>query len=141
MQFNTKVMSRFKVTVSSRYAELWRYNIVVVYELCSADGQRIEYRAEESTIAPVGSNLAAPPADYKQSRTITMESNEGDYINLLVYIIPHTLPKTDIVADAKPFHLTIKVEADKAVLENRVFDINQFSGDNIAIERIGAPIN
>jgi hypothetical protein len=132
-------MSRFKVTVSSRFTELWRYNIVAVYELCSANGERVEYRAEESSVAPVGSNLAAPPADYNPKRTISFESGEGDYLNLLVYIIPHTLPKTDIVADAKPFHLTIKVENGNEILINSVFNINQFSGDNIAIERIGAP--
>ena len=133
-------MSRFKVTVSSRYTELWRYNIVVIYELCSADGERIEYRAEESSVAPVGSNLDTPPADYNPKRTISLESGEGDHINLLVYIIPHTLPKTNIVAEAKPFHLTIKVENESEAFVNQVFDINQFAGDNISLERIGATI-
>ncbi len=132
-------MSIFKVTVSSRYTELWRYNIVVIYELCSADGERIEYRAEESFVAPVGSNLEVPPSDYNPKRAITLQSGEGEMLNLLVYIIPHTLPKTNIVAEAKPFHLTIKVENEDEALVNQVFDINQFAGDNIAIERIGAP--
>lgn len=132
-------MSIFKVTVSSRYTELWRYNIVVIYELCSADGERIEYRAEESFVAPVGSNLEVPPSGYNPKRTITLQSGEGEMLNLLVYIIPHTLPKTNIVAEAKPFHLTIKVENENEALVNQVFDINQFAGDNIAIERIGAP--
>lgn len=132
-------MSIFKVTVSSRYTELWRYNIVVIYELCSADGERIEYRAEEGFVAPVGSNLEVPPSDYNPKRTITLQSGEGEMLNLLVYIIPHTLPKTNIVAEAKPFHLTIKVENENEALVNQVFDINQFAGDNIAIERIGAP--
>ena len=55
-------MSRFKISVSSNFKELWRYNITVVCELCSANGERIEYKAEESYVAPVGANLSAAPA-------------------------------------------------------------------------------
>lgn len=131
-------MSRFKVTISSRFDELWRYNIVGVYELCSADGSRIDYTAEESFIAAVGSQLQGPPSDYNHNRTLNYTSGEGDHLNLLVYIIPHTLPTTDIVAEAKNFPLIIKVECNGEVVVNRVFDINQFSGENISLERIGA---
>ena len=88
-------MSRFKIAVSSKFEELWRYNIIVVCELCSASGERIDFISQESTIAPVGSNLAVPPIDYDTKRNIVIESGEGDYANILVYVIPHTLPSTD----------------------------------------------
>lgn len=132
-------MSRFKVSVSSKFEELWRYNIVVVCELCSAQGERIEYKSAESFVAAVGSNLAAPPADYTVDRTITITSDDGEYINILVYVIPHTLPTTDDVIKTKPFPLIIKVEdKTKAVLVNQAFKINQWSGDNITLEKVGA---
>ena len=130
-------MSRFRVVISSRFDELWRYNLVVVCELCSANGERIEFQSRESTVAPVGSNLVAPPADYDPKRTITIESAEGDYINLLIYIIPNTPPATNDIIEAKPFHLSAKVTMDGNELLNRMFDINQWSGDNIALEKIG----
>ena len=130
-------MSKFRVSVSSRYEELWRYNLVAVCELCSAEGERIEFKSQESTVAPVGSNLLAPPADYNPKRTITIESAEGDYLNLLVYVIPNTLPVTNDIMKAKPFHLTVKVETDGEQLISRVYDINQWAGDNIALEKIG----
>ena len=126
-------MSRFKISVSSDFKELWRYNIVAVCELCSAVGERIEYKSKESNIAPVGSNLTAPPIDYDSKRTIVLESSEGDFVNLLVYVIPHTLPSTLDINKTKNFHLTVKVEADKEILLNQVFDINQWSGDNITL--------
>ena len=131
-------MGRFKIVISSKFKELWRYNIVAVCELCDVNGERLEYKAEESFIASVGSNLEAVPAEYPSNRTISLESGEGDYITLLVYIIPHTLPKTDCVYETKPFALIVKVERDGEQLVNQVFDINQWSGDNIALPKLGA---
>ena len=126
------------MTVSSRFEELWRYNIVVVCELCSASGERIEYKSVESVVAPVGSNLTSPPTDYSANRVLKVESGEGNNINLLVYVVPHTLPFIDDISRTKPFALTVKVERDGESLVDRVFDINQWSGDNISLARVGA---
>ena len=130
-------MNRFRVSVSSRFDELWRYNLVVVCESCLANGERVEFKSQESTVAPVGSDLLAPPADYNPKRTITIESAEGDYINLLIYIIPNTLPTTNDIIEAKPFHLSVKVAMDGNEVLSKIFDVNQWSGDNIALEKIG----
>lgn len=130
-------MSRFSIAVSSKFEELWRYNIVVVYELCSSEGERIEYKSQESFVAPAASNLSAPPADYDTKRTLRLTTSEGDYINLLIYIVPNTLPSTNDIAKAKPFRLIVKVESESDVILNQIFDINQWSGDNISLERLG----
>lgn len=132
-------MSTFKVSVSSNFEELWRYNLVLVCEVCSDKNERIEFLSQESFIAPVGSNLTSPPSEYKNDRTLTLSTKKGDYLNILIYILPHTLPTTDDVFKTKPFPLIVKVEYDKkAVLVNQVFKINQWSGDNIAINKVGA---
>ena len=132
-------MSSFKVSVSSKFEELWRYNLIVVCEVCSAKDERIEFLSKESTIAPVGSNLQAAPLDYSVDRTLRLSTQEGEYINLLVYIIPHTLPTTNDIIKTKPFSLLVKVENDsKEVLVNQAFKINQWSGDNIALKKVGA---
>lgn len=131
-------MSRFKVSVSSSFEELWRYNIVLVCELCSAEGERLEYLSKDSTVAPVGSNMTVPPADYDVDRNICCECGEGDHLNILLYIIPHTLPFTDDLYQIKPFPVVVKVEADRRVIVNQAFEINQWSGDNIALKRVGA---
>lgn len=132
-------MSTFKVSVSSNFEELWRYNLVLVCEVCSDKNERIEFLSQESFIAPVGSNLTSPPSEYKNDRTLTLSTKKGDYLNILIYILPHTLPTTDDVFKTKPFPLIVKVEDDKkAVLVNQVFKINQWSGDNIAINKVGA---
>ena len=130
-------MSRFKVAVSSQFGELWRYNIVVVCELCSANGERIEYKSAESIVAPVGSNLDSAPTGYSVDRALNIESGEGDNINLLVYVVPHTLPSVDDISMTNPFPLVVKVEREGEQILSRTFDINQWSGDNIALERVG----
>lgn len=131
-------MSRFKISVSSRFEELWRYNIVLVCELCDANGERIDYLAEESFIAAVGSNLEVPPVDYSVDRTLRIATKEGDYINVLVYVVPHTLPSTNEIFKTKPFSLVVKIENEqKEPLVNQVFKVNQWSGDNISLEKVG----
>ena len=131
-------MSRFKISVSSRFEELWRYNIVLVCELCDANGERIDYLAEESFIAAVGSNLEVPPVDYSVDRTLRIATKEGDYINVLVYVVPHTLPPTNDIFKTKPFSLVVKIENEqKEPLVNQVFKVNQWSGDNISLEKVG----
>ena len=131
-------MSSFKVSISSNFEELWRYNIVLVCEVCSAQDERIEYLSQESHIAPVGANFTAPPIDYDTNRTLSLSTKEGDYLNILVYIIPHTLPSTDDIIKTKPFSLVVKVENDKKEnLINQAFKINQWSGDNIALNKVG----
>ena len=127
-------MGRFKTSVSSSYKELWRYNITLVCELCSADGERVEYKAEESIVAPVGSNMQSAPADYPKSRTVIIESGDGDYLNILVYVVPNTLPVTNNIFETKPFPLIVKVESEGKMVLNQVFEINQWSGDNIALK-------
>ncbi len=131
-------MSRFKVSVSSDFEQLWRYNIVLVCELCSDKDERIDYLSKESWVASVGSNLDAAPSDYSADRTLTITTAEGEYINILVYVLPHTLPTTNDIIKTKPFSLFVKVERDEnEALVNQVFKINQWSGDNIAIEKVG----
>ncbi len=132
-------MSAFKVSVSSKFEELWRYNIVLVCEVCNANGERLDYLAEESTVAPVGSNLEAAPIDYSVDRTLRIATKEGDHLNILVYVIPHTLPSTNDIIKTKPFPLIVKVENEKKeILVNQAFKINQWSGDNIALKKVGA---
>ena len=129
-------MSAFKVSVSSKFEELWRYNIVLVCEVCN--NERIDYLSEESFIAPVGSNLDSAPIDYSVDRTLRITTKDGDYLNILIYVVPHTLPSTNDIVKTKPFPLVVTVENDKKdILVNQAYKINQWSGDNIALNKVG----
>ena len=72
-----------------------------------------------------------------KKRDIVIESGEGDYANILVYVIPHTLPSTNDIYKTRPFKLTVKVSSGKTAILNKVFDVNQWSGDNITLNKVG----
>ena len=76
--------------------------------------------------------------DYSTDRALTLTSADGDYLNILVYVIPHTLPSTNDIIKTKPFTLIVKVENEKKEsILNQAFKINQWSGDNISLEKVG----
>ena len=51
----------FSVEVESRYEGWWRYNVTILCGCFDADGDRIGFASAESVVAPVGSDLSAPP--------------------------------------------------------------------------------
>ncbi len=89
-------------------------------------------------MASVGSNLEAAPSDYSADRRLSIATAEGEYINVLIYVLPHTLPTTNDIIKTKPFSLIVTIaKDDNDVIVNRVFSINQWSGDNIALNKVG----
>lgn len=137
-QKRISTMSRFKISITSSFREWWRYNIYALYELCDSEGNRIAYHPHDEHTAPVGSNFTAPPENAPQKCEIKMKTAEGDYINLLIYIIPHSLPLSRLVSDTPDFPLTVKVEAGKDVVLLRKFMVNQWSGINLFLDKLGA---
>ena len=44
---------------------------------------------------------------------------------------------TDEIAKTKPFPLLVKVEKGDQVIVNQIIEINQWSGDNISLDKVG----
>ena len=84
----------FSVEVESRYEGWWRYNVTILCGCFDADGNRIGFASAESVVAPVGSDLSAPPEGAAAERRIGIRSIACDHIVMYVYIVPHTLPET-----------------------------------------------
>ena len=80
----------FSVEVESRYEGWWRYNVTILCGCFDADGDRIGFASAESVVAPVGSDLSAPPEGAAAERRIGIRSVACDHIVMYVYIVPHT---------------------------------------------------
>ena len=93
----------FSVEVESRYEGWWRYNVTILCGCFDADGNRIGFASAESVVAPVGSDLSAPPEGAAAERRIGIRSIACDHIVMYVYIVPHTLPETREIGDVAPF--------------------------------------
>ncbi len=95
------------------------------------DGEQCEVLKHCSEIAPVGAELQTPPEDYNPDRNILLTSGEADSLTLYIYIIPHTLPKEQIVRFTPPFELDVKVKFGTHIVFKHRYMINQWSGENI----------
>ena len=125
-------MKHFTIKLESDFSELWRYNIVV---MCSVlrDGAEVEFMKHSSEVAPVGAELREVPRGYSADRTIVLRSTDATNLTLYIYVMPHTLPMTTDVADAKPFEMEVTVLHGSEQVCNKRAEVNQWSGENISI--------
>ena len=118
----------FSVEVESRYEGWWRYNVTILCGCFDADGNRIGFASAESVVAPVGSDLSAPPEGAAAERRIGIRSIACDHIVMYVYIVPHTLPETREIGDVAPFDVRLRIGYGGVPFGDMHYRINQWSG-------------
>ena len=125
-------MQPFTIILDSDFSELWRYNIVV---MCSVqrDGAEVEFLKHNSEIAPVGAELREIPRGYNANRRIELHTQPADALTLYIYVMPHTLPMTTDVAEAKPFEMLVEVLHGTEQAYRKRVEVNQWSGENLEI--------
>ena len=129
-------MSEYLVKISCDFEELWRYNLVVMGSMLKG-GEQVDLMKFRSDVAAVGDNLLAKPVGYDESRRRvelrSANSVDADALTLYIYIIPHTLPTTDVVSEAEDFEFRVEIEHAGDRVYGHTFEVNQWSGDNIVI--------
>ena len=130
-------MANFTISIECDFYDLWRYNIITMASVMR-EGEQVEVLKQCSEIAPVGAELQRAPEDYNSNRNILLTSGEADALTLYIYIIPHTLPKEQVVRFAPPFELDVKVKHGARIAYKHRYMINQWSGENISIA-VSAP--
>ena len=125
---------RFKISVRSNFAELWRYNIVVTCGAFDAAGEQIEVTTSESSVASIedAAGGAADVADV--SRDVKLTTVPCESIKAYVYLMPHKLPSAKSPDDTPSFGVRVKVKADDEQIYNVVHSVNQWSGATIELK-------
>ena len=125
---------RFKISVRSNFAELWRYNIVVTCGAFDAAGEQIEVTTSESSVASIvdGAGSVADVADV--SRDVKLTTLPCESIKAYVYLMPHKLPSAKSPDDTPTFGVRVKVKADDEQIYNVVHSVNQWSGATIELK-------
>ena len=125
---------RFKISVRSNFAELWRYNIVVTCGAFVAAGEQIEVTTSESSVASIvdGAGSAADVADV--SRDVKLTTSPCESIKAYVYLMPHKLPSAKSPDDTPAFGVRVKVKTDDEQIYNVVHSVNQWSGATIELK-------
>ena len=120
-----------KIEISSRYDGWWRYNAALLCGCFDAGEERIGFASAESHVADVGANLTAKPADMAGDRSLRLETAACDHLLLYIYIVPHTLPAGNDIADTQPFEITLRIAYGGKVLRSEKRLINQWSGASV----------
>lgn len=118
----------FSIEISSRYDGWWRYNAALMCGCFDAGDERIGFASAESHVADVGANLTAKPADMAGDRSLRLETAACDHLLLYIYIVPHTLPAGNDIADTQPFEITLRIAYGGKVLRSEKRLINQVVG-------------
>lgn len=129
----------FRIEATSRFEEFWRYNVVLTGGLFDARGERIGYVSAEETIAETGANLRRKPEGYPSDRKIVLETAPCERFRLFIYLIPHTLPVGNSVAESRPFELQVAIRYGGCALRTERFAINQWSGASIELQLDSQP--
>ena len=127
------MMAPYNIFIECDFAELWRYNIAIQGEI-TLHGERRSYLQHYNEVAPVGSNLTAPPEGYVPQRYIELGGEEGDALHLIIYVLPTTLPQSRIMSETPDFELHVTISHGDEVVYNRRHMISQWAGENIVIE-------
>ena len=86
-----------------------------------------------SEIAPVGAELREIPRGYSANRRVELHTAEATNLTLYIYVMPHTLPMTTDVAEAKPFEMVVEVLHGIDQVYRKRVEVNQWSGENIEL--------
>lgn len=126
-------MATFSLTIECNFAEFWRYNLIVTGAKF-LNHERVDMIKHIDNVAPVGSNLAETPAGYARAPKTELTLDGCDALTLYIYVLPHTMPRTRLTDEARPFELHITISRDGETLYNRRHSIAQWVGDNIEIK-------
>ena len=126
-------MECFHVAIYSDYEEFWRYNLIIT-GATYLQGETQNFIKYVDEVATVGSNLAEMPQGYSRSPKLELEFEGGDAITLYIYVLPHTMPRTRLTNESKPFELHTTLSRGSEILYNRRHSVAQWVGDNIEIK-------
>ena len=124
---------KFQISVRSNFAELWRYNIVVMCGAYNAAGEQLAVTTSESTVATVGEELTAATIPDTAARVVKLQTAPCDNIKTYIYLMPHKLPSAGSPDDTPTFGIRVKVKADGEELYNVIHQVNQWSGATIEL--------
>ena len=125
---------RFKISVRSNFAELWRYNIVVTCGAFDAAGEQIEVTTSESSVASIVDGAGSATDVAEVSRDVKLTTSPCESIKAYVYLMPHKLPSAKSPDDTPSFGVRVKVKADDEQIYNVVHSVNQWSGATIELK-------
>lgn len=117
------------LTLTTSYAENWRYNILVTLSIQNSEGEQVGFHSIEDSPLPLGNQNQSAPEGFLRQRRVEVEFEPCDKIRLYVYILPNSLPETTTLKGIKTtFPLQVKIACPEKVYLSEKWEINRFGG-------------
>ena len=118
-----------KLTLTTSYAESWRYNIMVTLAMLNEDGEQVGYHSAEESPLPVGSNSSEAPEGFVRRREVSLEFESCEKVRFYIYLLPNSLPEDTTLAGVQTtFPLQIKLtDGSKSIFAEKL-EVNRFGG-------------
>ncbi len=121
------------IELSSGFEELWRYNLLVTCRGLDNDDNELYVTGDEKVTSETFQSdlikLPAPPEDFKpEDLTLMLKCEDAPRIDIIAYVVAHTLPENRRVEDSPPFYLRVQVTRNEEEIYDELHEVNQWGG-------------
>ena len=118
-----------KLTLTTSYAENWRYNIMVTLAMLNEAGEQVGYHSAEDSPLPVGADSSEAPEGFVRRREVTIEFERSAKVRFYIYLLPNSLPEdTTLAGIPTTFPLQVRItDGEKSIFTEKL-EVNRFGG-------------
>lgn len=117
------------LSITTSYAESWRYNIMVTLAMLDRRGEQVGYHSAEESPLPVGSQSSEAPEGFVRRREVKLEFEECSSVRFYVYLLPNSLPEETTLAGVDTtFPLKVKITQGEREIFSEKLTVNRFGG-------------
>ena len=119
----------YTLSLTTSYAENWRYNIMVTLAMLDSNGGQVGYHSADDSPLPVGTNSSEAPEGFVRRREVKIEFESCSSVRFYVYLLPNSLPEDTTLAGIETtFPLQVKITSgDKSIFSEKL-EVNRFGG-------------
>lgn len=119
----------YTLSLTTSYAENWRYNIMVTLAMLDSNGEQVGYHSADDSPLPVGTNSSEAPEGFVRRREVKIEFESCSSVRFYVYLLPNSLPEDTTLAGIETtFPLQVKITSgDKSIFSEKL-EVNRFGG-------------
>ena len=119
----------YTLSLTTSYAENWRYNIMVTLAMLDDNGEQVGYHSTENSPLPVGSNSSEAPEGFVRRREVKIEFGSCSSVRFYVYLLPNSLPEDTTLAGVETtFPLQVKITYGNKSVFSEKLEVNRFGG-------------
>lgn len=133
-----QIETKYKVELICDYPEWWRYNVYMMVVGFDRDGNNAAFNNFIEKVYDVnyGGEPREVPDGYTTPRTVTLITDECAYVEIYIYVVANTFPRSAVISDSPSFDACLRVSANDRMLKEQTYEVNQWGGLTIVAEKV-----